>query len=102
MGAGGAQPAMGMAMTVLGMRVYVSNSLRLRQQANGNAPAANSRGTRSVTFVYDPMDLALVQQVRMTETYRLEKRMATGVKGLVNWGTKLTNSTRVQRYIHND
>lgn len=93
---------MGYALTIGGIRIYVSNSTKLRAKANNAAVDANSRGTISRCFVYDPMDLALVMQVNKVETSRMEARFATQVKGLMNYGSKVLNAGRMQRYLFND
>ena len=95
--------ASGLALIVGGMRVYVSSINEMRARSSGNkAIDLTDRGDRSNTFVYAPQDLALVQQVNKVEPYRLEKRFATGIKGLTNYGARALNHGRVMKLIFND
>ena len=97
------QEASGLAMIVGGMRVYVSSINEMRARSSGNkAIDLADRGDRSLGFVYAPQDLALVQQVNKVEPYRLEKRFATGIKGLTNYGARALNHGRVMKLIFND
>ena len=92
----------GFAGRVLGIPLYASASLTMRADSGGTSVSASDRGDQSQVFVYDPRDLALVQQVNRVETYRIEKRFATGVKGLLNYGAKVLNAGRMQEYLIND
>ena len=96
--------ASGLALIVGGMRVYVSAIPEMRFQSGNNPPPITlaARGDRSNTFVYAPQDLALVQQVNKVEPYRLEKRFATGIKGLTNYGARALNAGRVMKLVFND
>lgn len=85
-----------------GIRIFVSNRPELKLTSSNGAVSGGNRGARSIVYIYDPRDLGLVVQVNKTEVYRLEKRFATGVKGLVNYGSKLINPARVQKLIFND
>ena len=93
----------GLAMQVGGMLVYVSAIPEMRRRSSGNQPITlEDRGNRSLLYVYAPQDLALVQQVNKVEPYRLEKRFATGVKGLTNYGARALNPGRVMKFTFND
>lgn len=93
----------GRAMTIAGIPLFVSRDVNLRARSSGSAPITNAdRGNRSVMYVYNPLDLALVMQVNQTETYRLEQRFSTGVKGLVNYGAKVLNAGRIMKFVFND
>ena len=86
-----------------GVRTYVSNSIQLRGMGtDGTTAVSSGRGTTSLVYVYDPRDLGLVVQTDQVESYRLEKRFATGIKGLINYGAKILNGGRMQRYIFRD
>lgn len=85
-----------------GIGFYTSNSTRLRQTSAGARPSGNARGDRSVSYILDPRDLALVVQVNQVETYRQERRFGTGVKGLVAFGAKVLNAGRMQKFVHTD
>lgn len=91
----------GFAMLIAGIPLFVSTNVRLRQTAAGAVPTSG-RGTRSVLWVYNPLDLALVIQVNQTESYRAERRFSTGIKGLVNYGSRVLNEGRVMRCLIND
>lgn len=95
---------MGLSIVVGGMRVYVSANPEMRINSANNPPPISlaNRGNRSRAFVYAPADLALVQQVNKVEPYRLEKRFATGVKGLTNYGARVLNHGRVMQFQFND
>ena len=99
-----ADPVSGMSFVGVmgGISTYVSNDINLRNTDAGAIPSGASRGTRSVVHVYDPRDFALVVQVSQVETYRPERRFATAVKGLVNYGAKVLNAGRMQKYVFND
>ena len=94
----------GLAMIVGGMRIYVSAipAMRLKKGNNNFVPTLADRGNQSRTIIYAPQDLALVQQVNKVEPYRLEKRFATGIKGLTNYGAKSLNDGRIMRYTFDD
>lgn len=82
-------------------RCFVSDSGSLRL-LTGKAEADRSKTNQSVVWAYNPRDLALVMQVNRTETYRPEKRFASAVKGLFNYGSKVLNAGRFVRFIFND
>ena len=98
-----ADPALqnGFAMLIGGIPLFVSNSTVLRRTSAGGA-ITTGRGGRSVLWAYNPLDLALVMQVNQTETYRAERRFSSGVKGLVNYGSKILDEGRLIRCIFND
>lgn len=95
----------GFAVRVAGLNIFVSPSVKLRKKVQGQgvaAPDANTRGTISEMRIFSPLDFALVMQVNKTEIYRLEKRFATGVKGLLNYGAKVLNAGRMMKLLFND
>ena len=88
-------------MLIGGVPLFVSNSLVLRRTGTGGT-VTSGRGGRSVLWAYNPLDLALVMQVNQTESYRAERRFSTGIKGLVNYGSRVVNEGRIMRCIFND
>ena len=97
--------ANGLAMILSnGNRVYVSNSKRLRRKGgNGEDTALETgageadagkldRGNKSVMWIYNPFDLALVQQINQVEAYRPERRFSSAIKGLTNYGAKVLDA----------
>jgi len=93
----------GFAFNLGGMAVYVSNSPRLRDRSSGSAPITrSSRGNRSIAYAYNPMDLALVQQVNQVEAYRPERRFSNAVKGLTNYGARVLAAGRFAKFTFND
>lgn len=96
---------MGYVGMLNGIRHYVSNRIEMRTLSSNTTPLtsnASNRGGRSIAYAFDPRDLALVVQVNKTEVYRPELRFATAVKGLINYGAKVLNEGRVQKFIFND
>ena len=92
----------GLAAVVNGMPFYASNNPRLRVKNDGTAATATNRQDESYALAYNPLDVALVQQVNSVEAYRQEKRFGTGVKGLTNYGGKVLNQGRIVRFRFRD
>lgn len=97
-------PVAGMAYVgVLGqIRTFVSNDPNLRGTGSSNTVPTSGRGDKSVVYVYDPRDFALVVQVSNVEAYRPERRFSTAIKGLTNYGARVLNAGRMQRYVFTD
>lgn len=75
--------------TVNGLRFFASNDSNL---------AGSSKDS---VWVFDPRDLSLVVQVNRVEGYRPERRFADAVKGLWNYGSRITNAGRMMEFTFN-
>lgn len=87
---GDASDANGFVGVFNGIRFYVTNDT--------NLVSGTGSSLRHKAWIYDPRDLALIVQVNRVEAFRPERRFADAVKGLVNYGGKVLNASRMQEF----
>lgn len=90
----------GLVGRINGIELWASNEDSMKVAPSGSGQSAVAG--HSVHYIFDRRDWAMVVQVNKTEAYRPERRFMDAVKGLTNYGGKVLNSSRMQKWTTND